>query len=85
MKLKPFCSCTQILVVKGIVPVVEGLNIINVYAIYDPVTGPEHPIYVVICVQYEKLESFKMHYLPISKFCALKYTVLIFCILSKLT
>ena len=38
---------------KGIVLVVEGLNIINLYAIYDPVTGPEQPIYVVLCVQYE--------------------------------
>ena len=37
-------------------PVIEGLNIINFYAIYDRVTGPEQPIYVVICVQYEKLD-----------------------------
>ena len=36
---------------KGIVLVVEGLNIINLYAIYDPVTGPEQPIYKVLCVQ----------------------------------
>ena len=43
----------QILVVKGIVLVVEGLNIINLYAIYDPVTGPEQPIYVVLREQYE--------------------------------
>ena len=38
---------------KGIVLVVEGLKIINLYAIYDPVTGPEQPIYVVLCIQYE--------------------------------
>ena len=38
---------------KGIVLVVESLNIINLYAIYDPVTGPEQPIYVVLCIQYE--------------------------------
>ena len=38
---------------KGFVLVVEGLNIINLYAIYDPVTGPEQPIYVVLCIQYE--------------------------------
>ena len=40
--------------VKGIVPVVEGLNIIDLYAIYDQVTGQEQLIYVVICIQYEK-------------------------------
>ena len=38
-------------VVKGIVLVVEGLNIINLYAIYDLVTGTEQPIYVVLCIQ----------------------------------
>ena len=38
---------------KGIVLVVEGLNIINLYAIYDPVTEPEQPIYIVLCVQHE--------------------------------
>ena len=38
---------------KGIVLVVEGLNIINLYAIYDPVTRPEQQIYIVLCVQYE--------------------------------
>ena len=38
---------------KGIVLVVEGLNIFNLYAIHDLVTGPEQPIYVVLCVQYE--------------------------------
>ena len=38
---------------KDIVRVVEGLNIINLYAIYDPDTEPEQPIYVVLCVQYE--------------------------------
>ena len=26
---------------------------INLYAIYDPVTGPEQPIYEVLCVQSE--------------------------------
>ena len=36
-----FVAVHKIWVVKGIVPVVEGLNIINLYAIYDPVTGPE--------------------------------------------
>ena len=34
---------------KGVVLVVEGLNIINLYAIHDTVTGPEQPTYV----QYE--------------------------------
>ena len=48
-----FVAVSNICVVKGIVLVVEGLNIINLYAIYDPVTGPEQPIYVVLCVQYE--------------------------------
>ena len=45
-----FVAVRKIWVVKGIVLVVEGLNIINLYAIYDPVTGPEQPIYVVLCV-----------------------------------
>ena len=48
-----FVAVRKIWVVKGIVLVVEGLNIINLYAIYDPVTGPEQPIYVVLCVQYD--------------------------------
>ena len=48
-----FVAVRKILVVKGIVLVVKGLNIINLYAIYDPVTGLEQPIYVVLCVQYE--------------------------------
>ena len=39
-----FVSVRKIRVVKGIVPVAEGLNIINLYAIYDPVTGPEQQI-----------------------------------------
>ena len=39
-----------------IVPVVEGLNIINLYANDDSVTGPEQPIYVLVCVQHEKFE-----------------------------
>ena len=46
---------------KGIVLVVEGLNIINLYAIYDPVTGPEQPIYVVLCIQYETKNGGKDH------------------------
>ena len=46
---------------KGIVLVVEGLNIINLYAIYDPVTGQEQPIYVVLCVQYETKNGGKDH------------------------
>ena len=33
--------------------------IINLYAIYDPVTGPEQPIYVVLCVQYESKKGGK--------------------------
>ena len=45
-----FVAVREILVVKGIVLVVEGLNIINLFAIYDPVTGIEEPIYVVLCV-----------------------------------
>ena len=50
----------KILVVKGIVLVVEGLNIINLYAIYDPVTGPEQPIYVVLCILYETKNGAKL-------------------------
>ena len=46
---------------KGIVLVVEGLNIINLYAIYDPVTGQEQPIYVVLCVQYKSKNGGKDH------------------------
>ena len=48
-----FVAVGKIWVGKGIVLEVEGLNIINLYAIYDPVTGPEQPIYVVLCLQYE--------------------------------
>ena len=48
-----FVAVPKIWVVKGIVLVVESLNTTNLYAIYDPVTGPEQPIYVVLCVQYE--------------------------------
>ena len=51
-----FVAVHKIWVVKCIVPVVEGLNIINLYEIYDPVTLQEQPTYVVLCVQYEKLE-----------------------------
>ena len=46
---------------KDIVLVVEGLNIINLYAIYDPVTGSEQPIYVVLCLQYETKNGGKDH------------------------
>ena len=46
---------------KGIVLVVEGLNIINLYAIYDPVTGQEQSIYVVLCVQYATKNGGKDH------------------------
>ena len=49
----------KILVVKGIVLIVEGLNIINLYAVYDPVTGAEQLIYVVLCVQYESKKGGK--------------------------
>ena len=48
---KPFVTVREIWVVKVIVAVVEGVNIISLYAIYDPATGPEQPIYEVICVQ----------------------------------
>ena len=32
---------------------------INLYAIYDPVTGPEQLIYVVLCLQYESKKGDK--------------------------
>ena len=48
-----FVAVCKIWVVKGIVLVVEGLNIINLYAIFDAVTGLEQPIYVVLYIQYE--------------------------------
>ena len=54
-----FVAVRKIGVVKGIVLVVEGLNIINLYAIYDPVTGPEQLIYVVLCGQYENKKGGK--------------------------
>ena len=55
-----FVAVRKILVVKGIsVLVVEGLDIINLYAIYDPVTEPEQPVYVVLCVQYESKKGGK--------------------------
>ena len=53
-----FCEVANhfVAVCNGIVSVVEGgLNIINLYAMDVPVTG-QQPIYVVLCVQYEKLE-----------------------------
>ena len=46
---------------KGIVLEGEGLNIIKLYAIYDPVTGSEQQIYVVLCVQYETKNGGKDH------------------------
>ena len=54
-----FVAVRKIWVIKGIVLVVKGLNIINLYAIYDQVTGPEQPIYVVLCVQYESKKGGK--------------------------
>ena len=36
--------------------IVEGLNIINLYAVYDLVTGTE---YVVLCIQYESKKGGK--------------------------
>ena len=54
-----FVYVRKILVVKGIVLVVDGLNIINLYAIYDPVTGPKQPINVVLCMQYESKKGDK--------------------------
>ena len=39
-----FVAVHKIWVVNGIVIVVEGLNIINLYVIYDLVTGPEQPL-----------------------------------------
>ena len=54
-----FAAVHKLWVVKGIVLVIEGLNIINLYAIYDQVTGPEKLIYVVLCVQYESKKGGK--------------------------
>ena len=55
-----FVAVRKVLVVKGIsVLVVEGLNIINLYAIYDPVTEPEQPVYVVLCIQYDSKKGGK--------------------------
>ena len=48
-----FVAVHKIWVVEGIVLVGEGLNIINLHVIYDPITGTEQPIYVVLCVQLE--------------------------------
>ena len=62
-----------------IVPVVKGLNIINLYAIYDPVTRPEQPICVALCV----LNIFQ-NAMP-SDFELLRIKKIIFCILSKPT
>ena len=44
-----FVAVRKIWVVTGIVLAVEGLNIINLYAIYDPFTGPEQLLYVLLC------------------------------------
>ena len=49
----------KIWVVNGIVLIVEGQNMINLYAIYGPVFGPEQPIYVLLCVQYESKKGDK--------------------------
>ena len=54
-----FVTVRKIWVAKGIVSVVKGLNIINLYAIYDPVTEPEQRIYVVLWVQYESKKGGK--------------------------
>ena len=54
-----FVAVRKTQVVKGIVLVVKGLNIINLYATYDPITLPEQPIYVVLCVQYESKKGGK--------------------------
>ena len=54
-----FVAARKIRVVKGIILVVEGLNITHLYAIYDPVTGPDESIYVVLCVQYESKKGDK--------------------------
>ena len=56
---KPFCSCTQILSSQGHCTSSKGLNIINLHAIYDQVTGPEQPIYVFQCVEYESKKGGK--------------------------
>ena len=55
-----FVAVRKILVVKGIVLVVEGLNIINLYPVYDPVTGSEQPIYVELCVRYDSKKGAKI-------------------------
>ena len=54
-----FVAVREFWVVKGIVLVVKGLNIIILNAIYDPVTGSEQPIYVVLCIQYENKKGGK--------------------------
>ena len=54
-----FVAVHKIYVVKGIVLVVEGLNVINLYVIFDPVTGLEQPTYVVLCVQYKSKKGGK--------------------------
>ena len=55
-----FLAVGKICVVKGIVLEVEDLNIINLNAIYYPVTGPEQPVYVVLCLQYESKKGAKI-------------------------
>ena len=54
-----FVAVRKIWVVNGIVLVVDGLNLINLYAIYDPVTGPEQLIYEAQCEQYESKKGGK--------------------------
>ena len=54
-----FCSCTQNLSSQWHCTSIKGLKIINLYAIYDRVTGPVQSIYVVLCVQYESKKGGK--------------------------
>ena len=51
-----FATVRKRWVVKGIVPLIESLNIINLYAVDDLVTGPEQRINVVLGIQCEKVE-----------------------------
>ena len=39
----------------------QGLNIINLHTIYNPVTGPKQQIFVVLCVQYQTKNGGKDH------------------------
>ena len=53
------------------------LNSITAYS-RDPITGPDHPIYTELCVQYKKLEYAFKTLSP--DFVLLHVRVLIFCI-----